>query len=172
MTAGGIANGVILGENDAVIRSIVGTLLRQAGQQVFLAADGSEAVLLARQFKARLVLLDIAMPRLNGLLACKAIRALPGYAEVPVVMLTGYGLEPVREAAQRVGASDFITKPFSPADLLARLAVHLDMPEHALPAGARVWDTHPESRPIGAENTRLRVGSEMVRIWRGAERNS
>ena len=48
-----------------------------------------EAVALARQFRARLVLLDIAMPRLNGLLACEAIRALPDYAEVPIVMLTG-----------------------------------------------------------------------------------
>ncbi len=114
MTLQCISNGVILAENDALLRAIVRSVLVSAEQQVFLAADGLEAVGLARQFKARLVLLDIGMPRLNGLLACKTIRALPGYADVPIVMLTGYDNERMRQAARQVGANDFITKPFRP----------------------------------------------------------
>ena len=124
---------MILAENDALVRAIVRSVLVGAEQQVFQAADGLEAVDLARQFKARLVLLDIGMPRLNGLQACKAIRALPDYADVPIVMLTGYDDERVRQAAHRTGAHDFITKPFRPDVLLARLAKYLH-----LPAGAAV----------------------------------
>ena len=128
MTLQRIANGVIVAENDALVRAIIRSVLVGAEQQVFPAADGLEAVHLARQFKARLVLLDIGMPRLNGLEACKAIRALPDYADVPIVMLTGYDDERVRQAAHRTGALDFITKPFRPDVLLARLAKYLHLP--------------------------------------------
>ena len=74
MTLRIIANGVIVAENDALVRAIIRSVLVGADQQVFPAADGLEALDLARQFKARLVLLDIGMPRFNGLEACKAIR--------------------------------------------------------------------------------------------------
>ena len=100
MTLQRIANGVIVAENDALVRGIVRSVLTSVEQQVFQAVDGLEAVHLARQFKARLVLLDIGMPRINGLEACKVIRALPDYADVPIVMLTGYDDERVRQAAQ------------------------------------------------------------------------
>jgi CheY-like chemotaxis protein len=87
------------------------------------------------------VLLDIAMPRLNGLQACAAIRNLPGYADVPIVMLTAYDDERFRVAAKRVGATTFITKPFRPSLLLMLLGEYLDYPEStkisgvALPTG-------------------------------------
>ncbi len=135
MTLKAISHGVILAENDAQVRAIVRSVLVAAEQQVFPAVDGLEAVHLARQFKARLVLLDVGMPRLNGLQACEAIRALPNYADVPIVMLTGYGNEQVRQAAQRVGANDFITKPFRPDVLLARLANFLAVSADLLSTG-------------------------------------
>jgi len=138
MILGAITNGVILAENDALMRGVIRAVLLRAGQQVFPVNNGAEAVTLAHQFRARLVLLDIAMPRLNGLLACEAIRALPDYAEVPIVMLTGYDDERFRLAAQRVGANDFIVKPFQPNALLARLAAWLDIPSPAAPPGGDV----------------------------------
>jgi DNA-binding response OmpR family regulator len=143
MTQGTIANSVILAENDVVMRDIIRSILQRAEQRVFPAADGLEAILLARQFKARLVLLDIAMPRLNGLLACEAIRALEGYADVPIVMLTGHNDTRLRQAARGFGAADFITKPIRPHVLLERLAAYLDIPAHAMPMEA------PEGRPGG-----------------------
>ena len=145
MTLRIIANGVILAENDAQVRGIVRSVLVRADQQVFPAADGLEALDLARQFKARLVLLDIGMPRFNGLQACEAIRALPDYADVPIVMLTGYDEERVRLAAIRAGAHDFITKPFRPDLLLARLAKYLH-----LPAGPARWRTAVTMRRAAA----------------------
>jgi len=128
----GIGHGVIVVENDPLARGIIRAVLRYAKQPVFLAADGIEAVILATQLRARLVLLDIGMPRLNGLLACEAIRAQPGYSGVPIIMLTGYSDERMHRAAQRLGATDFITKPFRPDALLARLEIYLDAPVRAL----------------------------------------
>lgn len=132
MTGADIADAVIVAENDALYSGIIRTMLENADQQVFLAVDGNEAVALARKFEARLVLLDIGMPKLNGLMACEAIRLLPGYAQVPIVMLTGYADERMRLAALQLGANDFITKPFQPDALMARLAPYLG-PSHTTP---------------------------------------
>ena len=131
-----VVNGVIVAENDAQMRGLIRSVFVHSGQQVFLAADGEEAVALARQFKARLVLLDIAMPRCDGLQACELIHQLPDYGEVPIVMLTGFDDRRYRAAAQRHGATDFITKPFRPTVLLARLAAWLEIPPEVLPPGA------------------------------------
>jgi CheY-like chemotaxis protein len=159
-------------------------VLVHVGQVVFLAADGVEAVDLARQFKARLVLLDIAMPKLNGLLACDAIRSLPGYANVPIVMLTGYDDERMRHAARRVGANDFITKPFRPDQLLERLAGYLGIPAPAgrapvNPTGAppplrraQVWVEKKATGQGSDSDVRYQNGREIMRIFRGSERKT
>jgi|HubBroStandDraft_1064217.scaffolds.fasta_scaffold50877_2 CheY-like chemotaxis protein len=171
-TAVAVAGGVILADNDGLMRSVIRSVLVRAEQLVFPVASGLEAVTLARQFRARLVMLDIAMPGLNGILACEAIRALPGYAAVPIVMLTGYDDAPMRLAAKRVGANDFITKPFRPDELLARLAPYLDLPAHLMPAtataedaglpGARAWRTQPHGNPLLRENPHMPAGRETV----------
>jgi CheY-like chemotaxis protein len=177
-----IANSVIVAENDALMRGVIRTVLLRAEQIVFPAVDGQEAVQLAREFRSRLVLLDIAMPRLNGLLACEAIRALPGYATVPIVILTGHCDDRLREAAQRLGANAFITKPFRPNVLLAQLAAYLDLPAHVLPAApisdndalpgarAQVWKVQKDPRSSSAESPQLTEGREMMQIYRKAER--
>jgi DNA-binding response OmpR family regulator len=182
MIADDPGNRVILADNDVLLRGVIRSVLLHAGQQVFVAADGPEALDLARQFTARLVLLDIAMPRLNGLLTCKAIRKLPGYEAVPIVMLTGFDDERMREAAKQVRANDFITKPFRPDTLLSRLAGFLGLSgerESARAAAfhsradqasgrALVWErfhetTHGDDLPSSS-------GRETMRIHRDAER--
>ena len=181
-----VSNGVILGENDSLMRGIIRSVLLYAEQQVFMAADGLEAVVLARQFKARLVLLDIGMPRLNGLLACEAIRALPGYVDVPIVMLTGYDDERFRKAAQRLGANEFLTKPFRPDVLLARLGAYLDIPAKSLPAApffgddgsaipggrVQVWDIHRDPVAVCGDSANLTNGRKMLHVWRNVDGRS
>jgi len=179
-TTGAGTKGVIVAENDGLMRGVIRSVLVRAEQLVFPAADGREAVMLAQQFRARLVILDIAMPRLNGILACEAIRALPGYAAVPIVMLTGYDDAPMRLAAQRVGANDFITKPFRADELLVRLAAYLDLSAHLLPTataaedaglpGARAWKTIQNTNPAPRETPQMAEGRVMVGIYRKAER--
>ena len=179
-----IDNGVIVAENDSQMRGLIRSVLTHARQQVFPAIDGDEALAFARQFKARLVLLDIAMPRCNGLQACEAIHQLPDYADVPIVMLTGHDDERFRAAAKRYGARDFITKPFRPNALLARLAAWLDIPPDALPpAGAgdastdatlggraMVWAPSPSAAPGPSPpiDSKFDPGREVMRIWRAA----
>ncbi len=172
---------VLLAENDSMVRGLIRSVLLSAEHAVFLAADGVEAVTLARQFQAGLVLLDIGMPRLNGLLACHEIRGLPGYAAVPIVMLTGFADQRMRDAALALGATDFITKPFRPDLLLARLAAHLG----GKPAWPRDGDAPPAApgqawtlqrdRPIGpgadtAEGRAMTEGRRALDIRRSTDR--
>lgn len=118
---------VIVADNDAVVRGVVRSLLLSMGQTVFLASCGEEAVAVAMQVPASLVLLDLVMPRLNGFLACERLRRLPGYEHTPIVILSGFDGERERNAAIRVGATHFITKPFQPAMLLQSLSPYLNI---------------------------------------------
>jgi CheY-like chemotaxis protein len=177
-----VPNGVIVADNEALMRDIVRTVLTRANQQVFPVVDGAEAVDLARRFKARLVLLDIGMPRLNGLEAFSEIRALPGYADVPIVMLTGHSEEIMVAYARKLGVNDFITKPFRPNLLLQRLAPYLDIPPNMrgdtstapggrdLVSGVKedVWETNHLGARRGPEDSMGVKGREIMRVWRGA----
>lgn len=171
----GSVGSILLGENDPDMRSIIRSILVQADLGVFLAADGNEAVSLAREMPARLVLLDIGMPHMNGLLACHAIRALPGYAHVPIIILTGYTDARMREAAKQVGADDFITKPFRSNDLLRRLGQHLGLvgQDVTRPQAqqAHTWQAEPNPFPDQCDNPELERGRRMLQIQRAAERN-
>lgn len=177
-----ISNSVILAENDPQMRDLIRAVLVNARQLVFPAADGLEAVQLARQFRPRVILLDIAMPRLNGLEACRMIRELPGYAEVPILMLTGHTEAKTVRLARKLGATDLIAKPFRPHDLLARLASWLDIPDpvlatasgeafgdEAAPApNAAAGRSERTRSPSAADNPRLPSGREAPRLARAA----
>ena len=156
-----VTDGAIIAENDVSMRALLRSVLGGTALQVFLAVDGAEAVALARQFTARLVLLDIGMPHLNGLQACHAIRKLPGYAAVPIIMLTAYDDPRMRAAAQDVGATLFLAKPLRPDVLLARLSEHVDL-WHKAP--------HVAAPPLPGETLPLRDGRETLDILRNIER--
>ena len=119
--------GVIVADNDVMIRGVLRSMLAGVGQDVFLAATGEEAVALALVVQAKLVLLDLAMPKLNGFQACERLRALRGCASTPIVILTTHHGEGARQAAARVGATLFLVKPFQPAALLQSLSPFLDI---------------------------------------------
>lgn len=112
----------IVVDDDPVIRSILRSTLAGIGIGVHLAADGAEAIAMASRHKVGLLLLDLHMPKLNGLDTCERLRALPGYATTPIVVLTGHGGQRAQDAAAAVGATMFLTKPFRPSGLLRALA--------------------------------------------------
>jgi CheY-like chemotaxis protein len=126
--------GIIVADDDPVIRGILRTKLAAIGQDVFLAVDGEEAVALAQRMRAVVVILDLKMPRLNGLLACQRIRQLPGYEQTPIVILTSSDDEQVEAAATRVGATAFLTKPFRSGPLMEVLSRFLQMDAATLQA--------------------------------------
>jgi CheY-like chemotaxis protein len=80
----------------------------------------------ATQTLASLVLLDLRMPRMDGIQACRLIRELPRYAAVPIVILTVFDDDAVRQRALRAGATSFIPKPFSRGGLLAAINPLID----------------------------------------------
>jgi two-component system chemotaxis response regulator CheY len=110
---------VLIVDDDPFIRKLIVTTLEGVSSfQLHEAADGEEAVRLARSEGPRLVFLDIDMPRLDGIEACRQMRGEPSMAGSRIVMLTASADESARSRAAQAGADRFLTKPFSPLDLL------------------------------------------------------
>ena len=114
-----MTRGVLIVDDDPLIRRLIATTLEDvAGFELLEAADGEEAVATARARPAELVFLDIDMPRMDGYEACRRLRALDGTAEATIVMLTAAAGEEAEGQAEEAGADLFLTKPFSPLELL------------------------------------------------------
>ena len=97
-----------------------------------LALDGQDAIEQAVEFRPELILMDVVMPRLNGLEACRALRVVPGMATVPIILVTSLDDEWSVEQAYRAGCTDFIAKPVDADELHAKVESWLDI---AAPAG-------------------------------------
>ena len=108
---------VLIVDDDPFIRRLIATTLEDvAGFDLREAADGEEALAIASETRPRIVFLDVDMPKLDGLEACRRLRAGDGSSQTRIVMLTA---GPQHESAARdAGADLFLTKPFSPLDLL------------------------------------------------------
>ena len=95
--------------------------LKAAGYDVVTADDGEEALKKARTTQPALVILDLMLPEVDGLEVCKALRREPGTATVPIIMLTAKAAEIDRVLGLELGADDYVTKPFSPRELVLRV---------------------------------------------------
>lgn len=109
---------IIVADNDSMMRGLLRTVLDRPRRRLLLCADGLEAIEFASQTVATLVLLDLRMPRLGGIEACQQMRGLPGYTTVPIVILTVFDDDALKQRALRSGATAFLSKPLSSADLL------------------------------------------------------
>ncbi len=115
---------VLVVDDEPTIGEVVSRYLRRAGYEARVAHDGREALALAAAKRPDLVLLDVMMPGPDGLEVMKRLRARE-HDRVAVIMLTAKGEESDRVAGLRLGADDYVVKPFSPAELLARVAAVL-----------------------------------------------
>jgi DNA-binding response OmpR family regulator len=109
---------VLLVDDEPKIHRLVHRILEPEGFAVLDAQDGQEAVEMVESHGPDLVLLDVAMPRLNGMEACRRIR---GISDVPVVMVTAQAGEEALVRGLELGADDYVAKPFSPRELVARV---------------------------------------------------
>ncbi len=125
-------SGVIVADDDPLIRSILKAKLEAIDQEVFLAHNGLEAVRLASQVQAAMVILDIKMPKLDGILACEQIRKMANYARTPIVMLTFDDTEQAQKSTSRAGATMFLVKPFGSAALMLALSRYLPIDERKI----------------------------------------
>jgi len=111
--------GVLIVDDDPFIRKLVATTLEDvAGFELLEAADGGQALEVAASSPPALVFLDIDMPRLGGYEVCRRLRAQPATAQATIVMLTAAAGEEAEREAEDAGADLFLTKPFSPLELL------------------------------------------------------
>lgn len=112
---------VLVVDDDEMMRDLAAAALEQAGFFVAEAENGLAALEQFRQLQPDIVLLDVMMPELDGFAACRALRALPGGADTPVLMMTGLNDNQAIEEAYHAGATDFVTKPIHWAILRHRV---------------------------------------------------
>ncbi|MBD8870112.1 response regulator transcription factor [Nocardioides donggukensis] len=116
---------IVVADDDEDIRELVVFKLRQSGHEVTAVSDGAAAVSACQAERPALVLLDVMMPGMSGLDAARALRADPGTATLPIILLTARAQEADIEQGFATGVDDYITKPFSPRELASRVTAVL-----------------------------------------------
>ena len=112
---------ILVADDDVDIRERVAFKLSTLGPEITAVADGAAAVEACQASRPDLAVLDVMMPGVSGLEAIRAIRADPGLADLPVILLTARAQESDVESGFDSGADDYITKPFSPRELASRV---------------------------------------------------
>jgi two-component system, OmpR family, alkaline phosphatase synthesis response regulator PhoP len=116
---------ILVVEDDADIAALIAHYLEKVGHRVERVTSGSDVLPRLRRTPADLVILDLMLPGMDGLVVCQAMRADPSIAGIPVIMLTARGEESDRVSGLELGADDYVTKPFSPKELTARVTALL-----------------------------------------------
>lgn len=117
---------VLIAEDERDIRELITFTLRYHGHEVMAASNGEEALELALKEHPDLVLLDIRMPRMNGYEVCRSIKENEVTKHIPVVFISAKGQEAEVKEGLDAGATDYILKPFSPDQLVERVAQVLE----------------------------------------------
>ena len=140
-------------EDEADIRQVLEYNLRQAGHDVLSSGNGREGLKLVCDHKPDLLLLDLMLPDVSGIEICRTLKENAATRSVAVVMLTARGEEIDRVVGFEIGADDYVTKPFSPRELILRIRAILRRNERSAPPA------------ISIEFGRLRVDREAHRVW-------
>src|SRR5512134_678862 len=109
---------ILVVDDEPAVADLLAYNLRKAHYEVLTAADGRTALRLAGESKLDLILLDLMIPEIDGLDVCRELRKTSG---VPIIMITALGEETDRVVGLELGADDYVTKPFSVRELLARI---------------------------------------------------
>jgi DNA-binding response OmpR family regulator len=168
LTRGGT---ILLVEDEADIASLVQAYLERDGFRVVWATRGTEGLQALEHHDVRLAILDLQLPDADGLDVCRAIRAC---SRLPVVMLTARDEEVDRVTGLELGADDYVTKPFSPRELVARVHAVLRRAEpeteyDTLTAGDVVLDRLSRTAIVDGSEVEL-TSREFELVWHLAER--
>jgi DNA-binding response OmpR family regulator len=117
----GVRSKILVVDDEPEAVELVEFNLEQAGFAVITAADGAEALNKARSNSPELIVLDLMLPEIGGMEVCKMLRRDPAIASIPIIMLTAKAAEIDRVLGLELGADDYVTKPFSPRELVLRV---------------------------------------------------
>ena len=112
---------VLVVEDEKDVRELLRLNLKAGGFDVLEAHNGAEGLAIAKAELPSVVILDLMMPEMNGMEVCRALRRNPATSRIPILMLTAKSTEGDKVAGLEVGADDYVTKPFSPRELLLRV---------------------------------------------------
>ena len=121
MNAAPIRARILVVDDEAAIREYETSLLSELGHEVLAAADGAEALRLAREKRPHLVLLDIMMPELSGIEVCRQLRADPRTLDCRIIMVSAVDAKRALEESVIAGADDFLAKPIHALELMVRV---------------------------------------------------
>jgi two-component system, OmpR family, alkaline phosphatase synthesis response regulator PhoP len=144
------ARRILIIEDDPKTASVLDLYLRNAGYRTMIAATGDEGLALARSQRPDLVLLDLMLPGMGGLEVCRRVREV---SPLPIIMLTARSTEEDKLRGLGLGADDYIAKPFSPREVVARVAAVLRRSGASFSDGDLSLD--PESREVVLRGERV-----------------
>ena len=144
---------ILVVEDEQDILFLIEHNLSKQGYRVTTAESGEQGLKLATSNQFQLIILDLMLPGMNGLEVCKAVRNYPEIHSVPILMLTAKGEEQDIVAGLNAGADDYVTKPFSPKILLARIQTLLRRNKP---------DSQPESQIISIHNVKMDISRHQV----------
>lgn len=148
---------ILIIEDKSDVADIIAASLKSSGNKVLTAVDGETGLAKARAIIPDLVILDLMLPKLNGMEVCKLLKQTPVTAAIPIIMLTAKSDEIDRVLGFELGADDYVTKPFSPRELSLRVRALLRrrLPEAGKPEyfknGELTLDLDRHEVKIGAE---------------------
>lgn len=149
---------ILVAEDDAALRETIVYNLEHDGYVALAAADGVTALELARREQVALVLLDVMLPRMDGLEVCRRLRTQPETARLPILMLTARGEESDKVVGLEMGADDYVTKPFGWAEVRARVRALLRRGA----AGTETPTAPGEARTLSAGDVRIDLDRREV----------
>ena len=144
---------VLIADDDVHVHQSLTTYFRREGYQTLSAYDGEDAIRQVRQSRPDMCLLDIMMPKMDGLVVCREVRK---FSTLPIIMLTAKGEEFDKLLGLELGADDYITKPFSPREVLARVKAVL----------RRMYELKEEekSKHLVVSNLDIDMGAFIVKL--------
>ncbi|CAM4219007.1 response regulator YycF [Paenibacillus alkaliterrae] len=166
---------ILVVDDEQPIADILKFNLEKEGHQVICAFDGGEAVRLAFEEKPDLILLDLMLPVKDGMDVCREVRT---RLQMPIIMLTAKDTEIDKVLGLELGADDYVTKPFSTRELLARVKAHLRRQQKPAAAtaglsgassGTSAADTPAEPEPQGFKLFNLFIDTDMYVVYKDGE---
>lgn len=112
---------ILVVEDEELIATLIHRVLKKNGYEVNVVNDGAQALRLVEEYRPDLLVLDICLPSMDGYQICRYLRSNPGTVTLPIIMVTAMARPADQRQGFDTGADDYLTKPFSPADLLTRV---------------------------------------------------